>query len=263
MLDDNQHKILKDNRIKQILGLLKQNGEVQINNLCKLFGVTEITIRRDLDDLANKNLLIRTHGGAVLADEDVLVEMPLDKRYITNTSIKESIAKEAFKLISNGMKIVLDSGSTTFFLAQMIPNSYRLAALTNGLNIAFELNSRANIDVSIIGGNLSKNTFSCIGEFSIEMIQRHCVDVAFIGASGISREGNIYTAHSAQAAVKKSMLQIAQTRVLLTDSTKFAKPDYALIANASELDYVITDSKAPSDIIADMRMAGTKIIIVE
>jgi len=244
-----QDKVLKDNRIKQILSLLKQNGEVQINSLCRLFGVTEITIRRDLDDLAGKNLLIRTHGGAVLADEDVLVEMPFEKRYAKNSAAKESIAREAFKHISNGMKIALDSGTTTYFLARMIPNTYRIAVLTNALSIATELNSRINVDVTLIGGDLRKNTLACTGDFSLEMIKKYCVDIVFIGASGIDDNGKLYTSNVAQANVKSTMISIARKKVLLADSTKFNNPDYVNFASVEDLDYVFTDESAPQEMI--------------
>jgi len=256
-----QDKILKDNRIKQILSLLKQNGEVQINSLCRLFGVTEITVRRDLDDLANKNLLIRTHGGAVLADEDVLVEMPFEKRYQANSSIKESIAGEAFKLISNGMKIALDSGTTTYYLSRMIPNAYRIAVLTNALSIATELNSRINVDVTLVGGDLRKNTLACAGDFALEMIKKYCVDIVFIGASGIDDNGRLYTSNIAQANVKSAMISIAENKVLLADSTKFHKPDYVNFACAEDLDYVITDGSAPKDTIDLFREKEIDVII--
>ena len=256
-----EEKILKDNRIKQILSLLKQNGEVQISSLCRVFGVTEITIRRDLDELANKNLLTRTHGGAVLADEDILVEMPFDKRYQANTSAKESIAREAFKLISTGMKIALDSGTTTYYLARMIPNAYRLAVLTNSLSIATEMNSRINADVTLIGGDLRKNTLACTGDFSLEMIGKYCVDIAFMGASGIDEHGNLYTANLAQANVKSKMLSIAQTKVLLVDSTKFKNPDYVKFASAGDLNYIITDMSAPKDYIDLFKETDVNVIL--
>jgi len=259
----NNNKTLKDNRIKQILNLLNQHGEVQINNLCRLFGVTEITIRRDLDDLAVKKLLIRTHGGAVLADEDILVEMPFEKRYVTNSVTKESIAGEAFKLISSGMKIALDSGSTTFFLARMIPNSLRLAVITNSLNIATELNSRINVDVTLIGGDLRKNTLACTGDFSSEMIRKYWVDIAFLGASGIGENGLLYTSNTDQAKVKASMIGISQKSVLMADSSKFQKPDYVNFAAFEDFDYVITDSKVPKSMVDTLHEKEVGVIIAD
>ena len=255
--------MLKENRVKQILTLLKQNGEVQINTLCRSCNVTEMTIRRDLDELAAQGALIRTHGGAVLVGEDLLVERPFEKRLDENMEQKEKIAQKALEMIRSGMKIVLDSGSTTYYLARILPGTYRLAVLTNALNIATELSHRTNIDVTFVGGELKKNTMACVGSYTTEMLKRFSVDIAFLGSSGISHQGSFYTATSAQVEVKVSMMQIADKKVLLADASKFRKKDYAYFAQSADFDCLVTSGGIPAETERILRESELELFVIE
>jgi len=254
--------MLRDNRIKQILTLLNQEGEVQVTQLCRLFNVTEMTIRRDLESLAQQNILIRTHGGAFLATDDVLIEAPFEKRHKRNTEQKQAIAIKANEFIKSGAKIVMDSESTTFTIASIISSSLRLAVLTNDLNIAIELNSRVRIDTTFAGGDVNKNTMACVGSSTIETIKNYRADIAFIGASGVGHNGDFFTSRISQADIKRAMLSIASIKIMVVDSSKFAKNDYSLITDASQLSYVITDSSASAEIVEKIITAGAEVILV-
>ena len=238
---------------------------MEIKELCRILNVAEMTIRRDLDELIenSKNRIVRTHGGAVLSEEHILIEPSFGIRNMQNKPAKDAIAKEALKLIHDGQKILLDSGTTNFSLARQIENFKRLIVVTNAVNIAAELNMRPNISVISVGGSLRKNTFSCVGNFAETMISQFNVDIAFIGVGGISPNGDLCNGNIVENGVKKAMLKAAKQKIVLADSSKIGREEFTIFAHLKDIDLLITDSNAPKDIISELKKQNIKIKIVD
>lgn len=257
--------MLKTKRQKEIIEILKQKGVVEIKDLCRLFSVVEMTLRRDLDELieAGKDSIVRTHGGAMLSETNMLLEAPFDIRDMRNQKEKEEIARVASSMIREGQKILLDSGTTTYSLAKQLDNSRKLMVVTNAINIATELNMRTNISVIPVGGALRKNTYSCTGYFAETMIKQIKVDIAFIGVGGISETGKLSSGSIVEVGVKRAMLEAGKRTVVLADSSKIGHEDFALITNIKNVDLLITDSKAPNKIINRYKKMGVKIKIAK
>ena len=240
---------------------LQTRGSVEINQLCRVLGVTEMTIRRDLDELARKGGVVRTHGGALLSEDNILTEPPFDIRNARNLEEKEAVARAALGMITDGQKIILDSGTTTFSLAKMLDNSKRLIVVTNAINIATELNLRSNISVIPVGGEMRKNTLSCVGHIAENTIRNLRVDITFLGISGIGETGNLTSTSIVESGVKKAMIESGKQTVVLADSSKIGREELAVVTNLKDVDLFITDSKAPEKLIKQYRKEGVKIKI--
>jgi DeoR/GlpR family transcriptional regulator of sugar metabolism len=255
--------MLKENRQREIIKLLMSKGSVEVNQVCRIFSVAEMTIRRDLDELAARGVIIRTHGGALLSEKNILSEQPFDVRNSQNLQEKKAIARLALNLISNGQKIILDSGTTTFCLARMIDNTRRLVVVTNAINIASELNMRTDISVISVGGDLRRNTLSCVGHFAEEMVKQFRCDIAFLGVGGVSERGDLSNAGSVEVGIKRAMIEAAKRTVVLADSSKIGHEMFARIENLRAVDLLITDSKASEDMLNSWKKLGVEIQVAE
>ncbi len=255
--------MLKEKRIMQILEFLKRDGEVEISMLCRLFNVTDMTIRRDLEDLSKDHNIIRTHGGAMLVMEDLNVEAPYEKRIISKGDLKEKISKKALSLINSREKLFIDSGTTTYYVAKNISNDNRNVVVTNGLNIASEIINRRYISVLLIGGDLRRNTLSTRGALAEEQLQRFKVDTAFLGANSIGTDGNIYVASTSETGFKKCVMQSASQTYILLDSSKFNCYNLISYTHGRDVAGIITDDQVPEETVKKLRDIGINIIIAE
>ena len=238
--------MLKEQREEQILQLLEQHGSVEVSQLCNLFGVTKMTIRRDLDKLENEGKISRTHGGAVLN---------------TNTEHKERIARRAAAMISDGQKIFLSSGTTVFTLARQLDNSRRLLIVTDGLNTALELSKRTNISIIIIGGELRSNTLATTGSFAEGMIREFKFETAYIGVTSIGTDGSLHHGSLVEIGLYKVLAEISKKLVIMADSDKLGKDDFVCVGKLKSGDTLITDSDADPDIVKLYRDMGVEIIL--
>jgi len=234
----------KSSRLKQIEIMLQKNGKVGTNQLCRLFNVSEMTIRRDLNLLAEQNAAIRSHGGAILPVDNILTERPYDLRINHKLTEKRAIAREAIKLINDGDCVFFDSSTTTFSAAELITNEFSILATTDTLTTAIELNRRPNVKVISIGGELQKSSHSCSGYFSTKMLEEMHFDIAFLGFSGISKDGFLSTQSTNELALKRSVISRTSRSVVLVDSSKLGiSEQYLQIAHLSNVDTLITDSR--------------------
>ena len=253
--------MLRESRQKEILNLLNANGYVEISALCRIFNVTEMTIRRDLDQLAENHDIERTRGGAIRSENTLYTETRFEHRINLHAKEKLEIASEALKYITNGNTVYFDSGSTSFCLAQSLPNDLHILAVTNALNICSELTYRPNISTIMIGGEISRNTLSSRGTLSEEMLKLFRLDVAFLGANSIELDGKIYTANVNETGLKKTAMKSAKKTYILADSSKINSSKIITYASLNETEGLITDSGiSPAD--ADiLKEHGANIII--
>ena len=253
--------MLKEQRLLKIMQLIKQDGEVEINALCKMFGVTDMTIRRDLDNLAKTNNIVRTHGGAMIMQEDQITEPSYDRRTTIFGERKEKIAKKAMELIQPGLKLFIDSGTTTCCLAKRMPSVCRNVIITNDISIAYEIIERDYSYAILIGGDLRKNTHSTRGALAEEQMKKFKVDIAFLGANAIDGEGYLYVARTWETGFKKCVMENATKTYVLIDSSKFNQNNLISYAHASEVAGIITDDEVSPEIVEKLREKRVNVII--
>ena len=232
-------------RHEKIMQLLVQHKSISVKTLCDLLQASEATIRRDLTQLENENKLERTHGGAFINDSIKLnYEETFNQKEFIAADEKRKIARAAFDMIKPGDSIVLDAGTTTIELARLIGDSdMPMMIVTNATTISAILARNAKVELYVLGGKVRLNTLATVGSVASEMLKRYNVSKAFVGVNGITIENGLTTPDLEEAEMKRTMLSIADERIILTDSTKFQKVARCQIAPISMIDQIITDSK--------------------
>ena len=241
--------------------LLKNHGTVEVANLCRMFQVSEITIRRDLYELREQNLIVRSHGGAVLPPDSGASERAYELRLTRRVSEKKAIAREALKLIQDGDRVFFDSSTTVYTLAKLVDNSQRFSVVTDTLPTAMELNYREHVRVICLGGELKKSTGSCVGMFAEQVLSCMYFDTAFIGLPSISREGIMSVSSDTELEIKKLVTSRSSRLVVLADSSKLRRPDFFELGGIGMADILITDSAMPEDFVQFCREKGTEVIL--
>jgi DeoR/GlpR family transcriptional regulator of sugar metabolism len=233
--------MLPNQRREKILELLKEDGSAKVIDLSRIFKVTEVTIRQDLEKLEKDNLLIREHGGAFLKNIEAQVR-GVSLAHRENINKKEKIAAKCLEFIENGDTIILDSGSTTTEIAKKLKGFKNLTVITNALNIALLLGAAPGIEVVMTGGEFKPPTLSLTGQKAADFFKGINVQKLFLATAGISLKSGLTYPSISDIVVKKAMIDAAEITYLVADSTKIGKSALASLGALSLINYIITDA---------------------
>jgi len=228
-------------RRARLLAIINEAGFAQVSSLSEELGVSDLTIRRDLQFLEKEGVVIRKRGGAISRVKNVTMEMPYRIKQVQNSEIKKKIAQAALTCIEDGNSIILDSGSTTFELANLLTQKKRLSVVTNDLYIATKLGTNPDINLICTGGIIRPNVFSMQGTLAENCIRNLSVEYTFLGADAIHGKNGIFNVNFEEIPIKQVMIDSAKKVILLADSSKFSIRGFAKVCNLSRLDCVITD----------------------
>jgi DeoR/GlpR family transcriptional regulator of sugar metabolism len=227
-------------RKEKILELIKEDGAAKVIDLARIFKVTEVTIRQDLEKLEKGGLITRGHGGAYLKDVESQVRS-VSLMHQENMDKKAMIAERCLGFIESGDTIILDSGSTTTELAKRLKGMKNLTVITNALNIALMLGAESGIEVIVTGGEFKPPTLSLTGQKAADFFKGLNVQKLFLATAGISLKAGLTYPSISDIVVKKAMIDAAETTYLLADSTKIGKSAFASLGALSLIDCIITD----------------------
>ncbi|MDT0157699.1 DeoR/GlpR family DNA-binding transcription regulator [Microbacterium sp. ARD32] len=232
-------------RMTAILDLLAEQGEVSVEELVDRFGASAATTRRDLDSLAERRLLTRTHGGAVA--QSVAYDLPIRYRSHLGTGAKERIAALAASLVSPGDVVGLSGGTTTTAIAAALAARDDLGAdgvtvVTNAVNIAAQLAMRPEFKVVVTGGVIHARSFELVGPFVQQLLAGIRLDIAFIGVNGLSADDGATTHDEAEAAVNRLMAERAARAVVVADAAKLGRAAFAHVGGPELFPLVLTDA---------------------
>ena len=244
-------------RWQKITALVNERGSIRVTELSELCGVTEETIRRDLDKLESEGRLMRSHGGAVRVGESQ-PEIPFKERETVHADFKRSIAREAVKHIRENDRIILDASTTAWYMAQILPDE-PLTVLTNSIQVAVELSSKEKIQVVSTGGRLLPQSLSYAGPLAERSLDTYHVDKAFLSCKGVHTARGISESSELQALVKAKMVAISDEVFLLADHSKFGLQSFAHVASWERIGHVITDSSTSADSLEALREKGVKV----
>jgi DeoR family fructose operon transcriptional repressor len=244
-----------------IAALVAERGRVAVTAVAEEFGVTTETVRRDLAVLERSGLLRRVHGGAVPAGTLTLVEPGLGERHGTRSEAKRAIAAAALDLLprSDG-SIALDGGTTTAALADLLPDR-RLLVVTSSVPIAARLAVTSGINLHLLGGRVRGVTQCAVGETTVQALADLRVDVAFLGANGISSRHGFTTPDEAEASVKRAMVRAGQRVIVLADSSKLDREHLVRFAALDDVDVLVTDTEADPGIVAELEKADIEVVL--
>lgn len=249
-------------RKQKIMTILAETPAVKVTELSELFQVSEVTIRRDLQELEEAGLLKRTHGGAVNITT-ASFEAALIEKEEEHLEEKRTIARAALDLISEGDTILLDAGSTTLQLARLLKTSkkQKLTVVTNALNIAWELSFDENIDLILTGGHLRHRTLSAVGPVAENTLQGLYVDKVFIATNSLDVERGLSTPNLYEAQTKQRMVKAGREVILLADHSKFGRISLGFVCPMTAIHRLITDAGAPPVDLSRLREQGVEVIV--
>lgn len=232
---------LNQRRIK-ILELIREDGHAKVQELSKIFGVTEVTIRQDLEELEKLGHIQREHGGAFLKDVGSVVKAgrPFNQ---SNMEEKQEIARKAVALIQEGDCIILDSGSTTTEIAKLLTRHRDLTVITNALNIAILLGENTGISLIVTAGEFKAPTISLTGKMAADSLTGLHANKLFLATAGISGDLLLTYPSINDLMVKTAMIAASDHVYLVADSHKFGVRAFASLGPASLVHTLITDSK--------------------
>ncbi len=254
--------MLANHRREKILELLREDGSAKVTSLSRIFRVSEVTIRHDLEKLEKEGLVTREHGGAFLKEVESLVRSFALINQI-NMDKKAVIGRYAAGLIAEGDTIILDSGSTTTEVAKNLVGRRNLTIITNALNIAMILGAEPGIEIIMTGGEFKPPTLSLTGQKAAVFFQDVHVNKLFLATAGISLRSGLTYPSLSDIVVKKAMIDVADTVYLVADSTKIGKGALASLGALSLIDYIITDSGITDDHLRLFREHDIKTMIAQ
>lgn len=246
--------LFREERRQAILDRLALAGRASVAELSAAFGVSEVTVRADLQALADRKLVVRTHGGAMLAGGTN--ELALVLRRQRQVKEKGRIGAAGAALVDDGDAIFLDSSSTSLAIAHHLKQHRHVTVVTNSLEVAHELFDAQSGDLIMLGGMLQQATASFVGAYGLEMLDRLNLHKGFFGAHGISLDAGLTDVSPDEAAVKRPLVERCRQVVAVLDATKWGRVGAASFAEIGQIDRVITDAGAPEELVRQVLAAG-------
>lgn len=251
-------------RRSAILQLLRENSNVSVADLSQYFGVSEVTIRKDLNLLKERNLLIRTRGGAIVnSSAELEGEKSLKYKRLANYREKQAIGRAAANLIEEGDTIIIDSGTTAFQVACNLHRFNNLTILTNAMNVAQEVLSYKRFNVILLGGSLRNTSESVVGALAESNLKMFYCDKLFLGVDSFSIDNGLSTPSIEEANINQIMIQRSREVITVFDSSKVNKRALAFIATLDEIDTVVTDEGMDKSTRSQLKGMNVNVITVK
>ena len=254
-------------RWNELLELLAAAGQLQVEEAAKALGVSEATVRRDLDELATQQMLTRIRGGAVA--QGVTYDLPLRYKSERHPSEKQRIAAVAAELVRPGQVTGLNGGTTITEVARALATRSdlngqvpppALTVVTNALNIATELAVRQHIKIVATGGVARPQSYELIGPLATGVLEQVTLDVAILGVDGIDAVAGATAHHEGEASINRLMARQAAKVVIAADSSKVGRRAFARICTAGEIDVLVTDTGIAAEDAARLEDAGVDVV---
>lgn len=255
--------IKRTDRMREVLSLLREHGEVAAQVLCTELGVSAATLRRDLSELEEQGLLVRTHGGARAVDPSDS-EIPVRLRDHRMVAIKRRIAQHAAALVPPGQQAVaLTGGITTGEVARALRGRPQITVVTNSLTIAADCAVDAHMKVIMTGGVVRSKSLEAVGPMSEHAFQVITVGTAVLGADGMSADIGATTFDEGEARTAIAMASNAQRVVVAVDGSKIGKVTLAKMVPLDRIDHLVTDSSADHAELERITAAGVQVHVVD
>lgn len=256
----------RHDRLSGMLQVIGERGKVAVEELSEELGVSTATVRRDLDQLAEQQLLTRTRGGAVA--NHVSYDLPLRYKSARNAPEKSRIGRAVALLAESGSVIGLNGGTTTTEIARAIatrsdlehrPGGPALTVVTNALNIANELAVRQHIKLVVTGGVARPRSFELTGPLATQVLADISMDLLVLGVDAIDPDGGAFAHNEGEANINRLMVERASKVVVAADSTKLGRRAFARICSIGVVDAIFTDADVPADLRTRFQSAGVDV----
>jgi DeoR family transcriptional regulator, aga operon transcriptional repressor len=252
-------------RLSAMLDILGQRNKVDVEDLAAELNVSAATIRRDLDHLAEQQLLTRTRGGAVTTN--VAYDLPLRYKTARHASEKERIGRAAAGMVARGSVVGLNGGTTTTEIARALAirpdlnvgDEPALTVVTNALNIANELAVRPHVKIVVTGGVARPQSFELTGPLATKILDELTLDLVFLGVDALDPVHGAYAHHEGEASINRLMAERARQVIVVADSSKLGAHAFAQICPVPMIHHLITDTAASSEVVAAFETEGVTV----
>ncbi|MFS8478112.1 MAG: DeoR/GlpR family DNA-binding transcription regulator [Micromonosporaceae bacterium] len=255
-------------RWNSLLELLTETGRISVEEAANRLNVSQATIRRDFDQLAQQQMITRTRGGAVA--NGVSYDLPLRYKTAKHSAEKQRIGAAAAALVSAGMVVGLNGGTTTTEVARALavrpelnssPEGPQLTVVTNALNIANELLLRSRMKIVVAGGVVRPQSFELVGPLGSALLREVTLDMALLGVDALDVSLGAAAHHEGEAAMNSLMVARARRVVIIADSSKLGRHAFARICPLDRIETLVTDSGASPETVAAFEAAGVRVIV--
>lgn len=250
--------------MNEIVRILSSTGMQRVSDLADQTGVSEVTVRRDLRRLEDDGLVFIAHGAASINPGSDTLRVG-DQYFIAQQQAlhqheKMIIGEKAATLVEPHDTIVIDSGTTPYYLARALPTDYDLTVICVSLNVFIELHDRGDVKLIFAGGYYHQNSLMCESEEGISMIRRHRASKAFLGATGIHEKLGVTSSNPWEQKTKRAIMESSLTNILLVDSDKFRVVQTSYFADMHEFDMVVSDGEVPETYISHIKNSGVQLV---
>lgn len=252
--------MFKDERHDEILKLINQKQSISVKVLCEHFKVSVVTIRSDLKELEGKGKILRTHGGALMIEENKDLQ-PFSSRRKKHAQKKADIGKVAAEIVQDAEVVYIDGGSTAAEIAQFLTNKQKITVITPSVEVAYHLVTSTNINVYLLNGFVLKSSLSTIGSPYEGFMSEWNIAKAFFGAAGLTIEDGLTDLLHGFIEQKKVIRKKAKSVIAVIDSSKWGTCSLGSFASLDEINTVITDKSAPKEMIEVLQQRGIEVII--
>ncbi len=249
-------------RRKEILEKLQAEHRVVVSELSQSYGVSEETIRRDLEKLENEGYAIKSYGGAVI-NENASLDFSFNVRKNRNIAGKQLIARLASRMVHDGDSLMLDASSTAVYIARALKEKKNLIVITNSIEIIIELLDMTDWKVLSTGGASRVSSYALVGPQTDKMLRDYHVDRAFVSCKGFDLDAGFTDSDELHANNKKTMLDAAKEKILVVDSSKFGETAFVSIGALADINVVVTDKKPDDKWLQAFRAAGVDCVYPE
>lgn len=255
--------LLADERRREIVKLLRKEGSVSVEDLVRRFKVSAVTLRADLGQLAERGLLVRSYGGAMvpLSPSD---DIPLNVKRSIHHAEKVRIARAAARLVQPRQTVILDSGTTSSEVAKAIKAASitPLTVITHALNIAQEFTDSTSVSVIMIGGLMRHVSASFVGPQAERSIRELHADHFFVGVDGLDIEAGLSTPDLLEAQLNAMMMQRSHEVSVIADASKFGRRSLSVIGPINGVRRIITDDRIQPEVLERVRQTGVEVLVV-
>ena len=244
-------------RKKEILEILMNDATIGLTEISELLRVSTVTVRTDLNALADEGLIIRTHGGAIPTFHKDIIER---RRSMMNE--KQRIAKAAANLVNDGDNIMIIAGTTAVMMAKYLLGKQDVQVITNSTLILPFARVNPSLHVTTVGGNFKSGIEGYVGALALQNLDQFHVDKAFIGSDGFSMRGGVTANGLESAELGRKMVEHSDECILLADSTKYGRAGFARIVSLNKIDRIITDNQLPQLAVDELQDLGLNLDLV-
>jgi DeoR/GlpR family transcriptional regulator of sugar metabolism len=253
--------MLATDRRTRILERVAEEQTIRIGELAQEFGVSDMTIRRDIAKLERTGFLRRTYGGAT-AHQTRSLDPAFNTRSLQNAAAKRLIAMRAVALMGDASTIFIGTGTTTEQFARLMPARDDFTVVCESLPVAGLLGTRKT-RVVVLGGVVHQDELSCVGPVAANTVRRYYADVAVLGAAGLTPRHGITELFEEEAENHRLMIEHSERLLLLADGTKLSTHAMARVAPVTAISTLVTDESAPVDVLAELRAAGVEVVVAQ